>query len=60
MNIYTYNFKSNQSTEYKRFENAIVWYQKLKNGNEVFTEFGKYTVGESGAIIFEVLEQKQQ
>ena len=26
----------------------------------VFTEFGKYTVGESGAIIFEVLEQKQQ
>jgi len=27
---------------------------------DVFTEFGKYTVGESGAIIFEVLEQKQQ
>lgn len=26
----------------------------------LFTEFGKYTVGESGAIIFEVLEQKQQ
>ncbi|MDW7691094.1 arginine decarboxylase [Flammeovirgaceae bacterium SG7u.111] len=26
----------------------------------IFTEFGKYTVGESGAIIFEVLEQKQQ
>jgi predicted nucleotidyltransferase len=39
--FYTYNFKSNQSTEYKRFENAIVWYQKLKNGNEVFTEIGK-------------------
>ncbi len=33
-----------------------------ENTNEphVFTEFGKYTVGESGAIIFEVLEQKQQ
>lgn len=27
---------------------------------DIFTEFGKYTVGESGAIIFEVLEQKQQ
>jgi arginine decarboxylase len=26
----------------------------------IFTEFGKYTVGESGAIIFEVLEQKAQ
>lgn len=27
---------------------------------DVFTEFGKYTVGESGAIIFSVLEQKHQ
>lgn len=27
---------------------------------DIYTEFGKYTVGESGAIIFEVLEQKQQ
>ncbi len=26
----------------------------------LYTEFGKYTVGESGAIIFQVLEQKQQ
>ncbi|MFV0366794.1 MAG: arginine decarboxylase [Mangrovibacterium sp.] len=26
----------------------------------LFTEFGKYTVGEAGAIIFQVLEQKQQ
>jgi len=26
----------------------------------IYTEFGKYTVGESGAIIFEVLEQKHQ
>jgi len=26
----------------------------------IFTEFGKFTVGESGAIIFGVLEQKQQ
>ena len=27
---------------------------------DIFTEFGKYTVGESGAIIFEVLDQKKQ
>ncbi|HHB79335.1 MAG TPA: arginine decarboxylase [Saprospiraceae bacterium] len=27
---------------------------------DIFTEFGKYTVGESSAIIFEVLEKKQQ
>jgi arginine decarboxylase len=27
---------------------------------DIFTEFGKYTVGESGAIIFSVLEQKHQ
>jgi arginine decarboxylase len=27
---------------------------------DIYTEFGRYTVGESGAIIFEVLEQKQQ
>ena len=26
----------------------------------IFTEFGKYTVGESGAVIFQVLEQKRQ
>ena len=27
---------------------------------DIYTEFGKYTVGESGAIILGVLEQKQQ
>ena len=27
---------------------------------DIFTEFGKYTVGESGAIIYSVLGQKQQ
>ncbi len=27
---------------------------------DIYTEFGKYTVGESGAIIFKVLEQKLQ
>jgi arginine decarboxylase len=33
--------------------------EKIKEP-DIYTEFGKYTVGESGAIIFEVLEQKQQ
>ena len=27
---------------------------------DIFTEFGRYTVGESGAIIFQVLEEKKQ
>lgn len=27
---------------------------------DIYTEFGKYTIGESGAVIFEVVEQKQQ
>lgn len=27
---------------------------------DIYTEFGKYTVGESGALIFSVLEQKKQ
>ncbi len=27
---------------------------------DLFTEFGKFTVGESGAVIFQVLEQKKQ
>ncbi len=27
---------------------------------DIYTEFGKYTVGEAGAIVFEVIEQKQQ
>lgn len=27
---------------------------------DIFTEFGKYTVGESSAIVYQVLEQKQQ
>ncbi len=30
------------------------------NDPDIYTEFGKYTVGEAGAIIFKVLEQKQQ
>ena len=30
------------------------------NEPDIYTEFGKYTVGESGAVIFKVLETKQQ
>ena len=33
--------------------------EKVREPN-IFTEFGKYTVGESGATIFQVIEQKQQ
>jgi len=33
--------------------------ENVPNPN-IYTEFGRYTVGESGAIIFKVLEQKQQ
>lgn len=33
--------------------------EKIKEP-DIYTEFGKYTVGESGAIIFEVLDFKQQ
>ncbi|HEY6434974.1 MAG TPA: hypothetical protein VIY47_00155, partial [Ignavibacteriaceae bacterium] len=33
--------------------------EKVKEPH-IYTEFGKYTVGESGATIFQVIEQKQQ
>ena len=52
--------------DYKYMINEIVKNIKEACDNDgirepnIFTEFGKYTVGESGAIIFEVLEQKQQ
>ena len=54
------------SYNYEYIINAII--SNIKNScdaeniNEpdIYTEFGKYTVGESGAIIFKVLEQKKQ
>jgi len=52
--------------DYKYITNEIVRNIKEMCNNEgidepnIFTEFGKYTVGESGAVIFSVLEQKQQ
>lgn len=54
------------SYEYEYMINEIVINIKESCTNakipdpNIFTEFGKYTVGESGAIIFEVLEQKHQ
>lgn len=52
--------------DYEYIINGIVKNIKVACVNEkvpepnIYTEFGKYTVGESGAIIFEVLEQKEQ
>ena len=52
--------------DYKYVVNEIVRNIKEICENEeiqepdIFTEFGKYTVGESGAVIFEVLEHKKQ
>ncbi len=52
--------------DYKYIVNEIIKnISKACNANklpepDLFTEFGKYTVGESGAIIFQVLEQKTQ
>ena len=52
--------------DYNTIINEIVFKIKTSCQNEsipephIYTEFGKYTVGESSAIIFEVLEQKTQ
>ncbi len=52
--------------DHKYIVNEIVQNIKEACDNEgveepdLFTEFGKYTVGESGAVIFEVLEHKKQ
>lgn len=52
--------------DYKYMVNEIVRNIKEECDNagveepDIFTEFGKYSVGESGAVIFKVLEQKNQ
>ncbi|GAA5220378.1 type III PLP-dependent enzyme domain-containing protein [Membranihabitans marinus] len=52
--------------DYKYMTNEIVRNIKVACNSEgieepnIFTEFGKYTVGESGATIFTVLEEKKQ
>ncbi|MEX2597350.1 MAG: arginine decarboxylase [Salibacteraceae bacterium] len=53
---YDYNYIINEIV--KNIKEACVA-EKIDEP-DIFTEFGKYTVGESGAIIFKVLEQKLQ
>jgi len=53
---YNYEFMINEIVTAIKDTCAV---EKIKEP-DIYTEFGKYTVGESGAIIFEVLEQKQQ
>ena len=55
---FEYNYKSITGEIIKAIKQAC----KLENVPEpdIYTEFGKFTVGESGAIIFKVLEQKKQ
>lgn len=53
---YNYEYMINEIVSAIKDSCAV---EKVKEP-DIFTEFGKYTVGESGAIIFEVLEQKQQ
>ncbi len=53
---YNYEFMINEIVSAIKDSCAV---EKVKEP-DIYTEFGKYTVGESGAIIFEVLEQKQQ
>lgn len=56
----------NFSYNYEQIVNQLVVHIKTACSKsnidepDIFTEFGKYTVGESGAVIFSVLEQKQQ
>lgn len=53
---YNYEYMINEIV--KNIKEACI-NEKVSEPN-IFTEFGKYTVGESSAIIFKVLEQKQQ
>ncbi len=53
-----YNYQEMINKIVSKIKNACVT-EAIKEPN-IFTEFGKYTVGESSAVIFEVLEQKQQ
>lgn len=53
---YDYEYMINQIVSY--IKEACVKEEVMEPN--IYTEFGKYTVGESGAIIFKVLEQKDQ
>ncbi|MFT7588408.1 MAG: arginine decarboxylase [Limisphaerales bacterium] len=54
--IYDYEYMINEIVS--NIKNACT--EASVDEPDIFTEFGKYTVGESGATIFSVLEQKQQ
>jgi arginine decarboxylase len=53
---FDYEYMSNQIIEY------ILWICRKSHVEEpnIFTEFGSYTVGESGATIYSVIDQKLQ
>ena len=60
--LYTYDFNLNKSTLYKQFKSPIVWYEKLANDVEVFTEIGKLDPSEQklGAIWVKDKEEHEQ
>jgi arginine decarboxylase len=53
---YSYEYMINEIVQNIK---AVCTKEEVPEPN-IFTEFGKYTVGESGAIVFQVLEKKQQ
>ncbi|MBC8484457.1 MAG: arginine decarboxylase [Bacteroidetes bacterium] len=55
---FEYNYEYMINEIIKNIKDACV--KENINEPDIYTEFGKYTVGESGAIIFKVLEHKQQ
>ena len=55
---FEYNYEYMINEIIKNIKNACVQENIIEP--DIYTEFGKYTVGESGAIIFKVLEHKQQ
>ncbi len=55
---FEYNYEYMINEIIKNIKEACV--KEKVNEPDIFTEFGRYTVGEAGAIIFKVLEQKQQ
>ena len=55
---FEYNYEYMINEIIKNIKEACA--NELVKEPDIFTEFGRYTVGEAGAIIFEVLEQKMQ
>lgn len=55
---FEYNYEYMINEIIKNIKDACL--KENVNEPDIYTEFGRYTVGESGAIIFKVLEHKQQ